>query len=159
MEKPKTFAERLVELRTAKKWSRPELGRKMGIAIDRKAPFSGEAIRQYETGLTGPKKDALRALSILFGISEAELLFGSTPVAAQPQSAYSVNSPEVDRLIRAFTWLTDAQRAETLGDLEAKAATNRAITKELGPRFEFTPDHHVAKHLKPVPAKVGKKHP
>lgn len=66
-------------------------------------------------------------------------------------------SPEVQRLILAFGWLTKEQQAALLSDLESKAETNKAISRQLGPRWEFKSDAHVGNHIKPAPSTKGKK--
>lgn len=57
--------------------SRPELGRRMGQAINRE-PYSGEAIRRYEEGLDEPGNDARRALAAVFEKTESYIEFGET---------------------------------------------------------------------------------
>lgn len=58
------------------------------------------------------------------------------------------SSPEVTRLIKAFAWLMDDERNHLLRDLEAKAATNKAIAKQLGPRFKVASDATMLEVLK-----------
>ena len=100
----------------------------------------------------------MRALAMVFGHTEQFIVYGSSHLrVAEPAASYSTDSPEITRLIKSFTWLTDEQRKETLKDLESKATANRAIAKELGTRFEFKTDHEVARHLKPVPKVVKRR--
>lgn len=151
MENPGDMIKRL---RNGKGWTRPELGRQMAKALGRAKPFTGELIRLYETHKNRPGKPARKALAVLFGKSEQQIEFGEVnhaSASSAPQQP-SIDSPEVIRLALAFGWLTKRQKAELLKDVESKAATNKAIHKELGAReFEFKQDEEVARHLKPLP--------
>lgn len=77
----------------------------------------------------------------------------------EPKGKNSVEteSPEIVRLIRAFSWLTDDQQVKTLQVLEAKAQTNMAISKQLGARWEFKSDDHVGNHISPAPKSTPRK--
>lgn len=123
----------------------------MAKAVGRKKAFTGELIRLYEIGKNRPKGDARLALSKVFGKSEAFIEFGESgkPDAREPTARYaSVLAPDVERLIRAFSWLTSEQQKQLLEGLEADAATNKAIAKQLGPKFEFAKDEKVLAGLK-----------
>lgn len=122
----------------------------MAQSLKRDKPFTGEVIRLYEENTNRPGKDARRALAMVFDRTETYIEFGDTVQqkleAREPAAAYG-DSPEVARLIRAFSWLTDDEKATLLGDLESKAATNKAIAKQLGPRFKIASDETYRKVL------------
>lgn len=147
-----TISARIKRLRTGKGWSRPELGRRMAKAIGRGKPFSGESIRRYEKGIDVPRRDGRAGLAAVFEKDEAYIMFGESGTKAeaqQPTARYAADlAPDVERLIRAYTWLMDEERDDLLKDLEAKAETNKAIAKQLGPRFKITSAERVLDVLK-----------
>lgn len=122
----------------------------MAAAIDRKKPFTGELIRLYELDENRPPPDARRALAKVFDKTESYIEFGdSKQEAREPAPSYAAGlAPDVDRLIRAYTWLMDEERDALLKELEAKAETNKQIAKRLGPRFKFASDERVLEALK-----------
>lgn len=111
----------------------------------------------YERGEYWPKGEKRRRLAKLMDWSEIELDHG-------PQMSATSDSPEVNRLIMAFGWLTDDERQALLRELEAKAVTNKAIAKQLGPRFTIASDATMLAVLKrggdfPPGAKIKAKPP
>lgn len=142
-----TIGKRIERLRGSKSWSRPELGRQMAKAVGRPKPFSGESIRRYEECIDEPGNAARAALAKVFGKSEQYIEFGESS-ATSPKKHSSIDSPEVERLVKAFGWLMDDERKALLTDLEAKALTNRQIAKSLGPRFTYKTDQAMLDHLK-----------
>lgn len=60
-------------------------------------------------------------------------------------------SENEQRMIAAFGWLTNEQQNDLLRDIEAKAETNKAISRELSGKWEFKPDAEVANHITPAP--------
>jgi transcriptional regulator with XRE-family HTH domain len=167
-----TIGKRIERLRIGKGWSRPQLGREMAKAIGRKSAFTGELIRLYEQGKNRPRSEARRALSEVFGKGEQYIEFGESGAheTREPAEArYDHLAPDVERLIRAFSWLTTDQQKKLLETLEADATTNKAIAKQLGPKFEFAKDERVLGILeqggdfppgkKRTVAKAGKRRP
>lgn len=105
-----SLGERIARLRTAKGWKRPELGRRMGSAINRK-PYSGEAVRRYEADIDEPGNDARKALAAVFDTSEAYIEFG--PQKAQPAKATKNGadiSPEARDVALAWMRLTPTRQ-------------------------------------------------
>lgn len=59
----------------------------------------------------------------------------------EPPAEYtSSDSPQITRLIKAFAWLMDDEQEKLLRELEAKATANKAIAKQMGPRFSYATD-------------------
>lgn len=104
-----SVGDRIERLRTAKGWSRPELGRQMSKAIGKKQAFSGEVIRLYESDKNKPGKDARRALAAVFGKSESYIEFGSTGDA--PGSV----DPMFEQLTRLYGELSDDSKHAVIG--------------------------------------------
>lgn len=75
---------------------------------------------------------------------------GRVPPRSETSAAiqFESDSPQITRLVKAFAWLMDDEQKKLLADLEAKAATNKTIAKELGPRFRIKPDQEMLEHLK-----------
>jgi transcriptional regulator with XRE-family HTH domain len=145
-----TIGQRITRLRNAKGWSRAELGRRMAKAVGRDKPFAGESVRRYEEGIDKPRRDGRLALAKVFDRSEQYIEFGESArqEAREPSPTYGVDvAPEVERLIRAFSWLMEDERDALLKEIEAKAVTNKAIAKQLGPRFKITGDARVLEVL------------
>lgn len=146
-----TIGQRVKKLRTAKGWSRPKLGKLMGKAIQRE-PFSGELIRLYEMDKNRPGKDAARALASVFSKSEQYIMYGDpiqvSASANESAAAASTGGPNINRLVQAFGWLTDAQKEKILLEIESMAAANKAIAKEFGTRLE--PQLEVRAELRPA---------
>jgi len=122
---------RIKRLRIAKDWSRPELGRLMAKAIDRKKPFTGELIRLYETGKNTPRGDARRALAIVFGREEVYIEFGSsTPKAEEPIATYEKEpSAREDMMLTLFRGLTREQQRELVIETMAMVDGNKEIQR------------------------------
>lgn len=104
-----SVGDRIERLRTAKGWSRPELGRQMSKAIGKKTAFSGEVIRLYEGDKNEPGKAALRALAAAFGKSEPYILFGSTGDAPASED------PMFAQLTRLYGELSDDSKHAVIG--------------------------------------------
>lgn len=116
----------------------------MAQALKRDEPFTGEVIRLYETDKNRPGKDARLALALVFERTESFIEFGelsptSSAQVREPDAQYATGK-KVDRLIKAFTWLTDDEQETLLKELEAKATANKAIARQLGPRFKIASD-------------------
>lgn len=106
-----TMGGRIARLRTAKGWSRPELGRQMAAALKRDKPFSGEAVRLYEEDKNDPGREARRALALVFGRSESFIEFGDSPSipatqARQPEGEYRSVSQRALDVARRFDLLS-----------------------------------------------------
>jgi transcriptional regulator with XRE-family HTH domain len=113
-----TIGKRIVRLRTAKGWTRPELGRQMAKAVSKKKPFSGELIRLYETDTNRPSPDARRALAKVFDRTEQYIEFGDAPQSEskvkQAAAEYRVSvgvSEEALEIARAFDQMQPQARA------------------------------------------------
>lgn len=76
MEKSERIGDRIQAQRLVKGWSRPEAGKQLARLMGREEPYTGEAWRQWEVGVSTPKADAIKGMSLLFGKSEVYLLFG-----------------------------------------------------------------------------------
>ena len=121
-------------------WTQTQLGEHFGRT---KANISAWEKDRHE-----PSPQQLQELANLSGIP----LPGQDRVAMQTLPKYGAGeSSEVQRLIVAFGWLTDDQQKTILSDLETKAETNKAISRELGARWEFKSDRDVARHIAPAP--------
>lgn len=120
-------------------WSQLKLAEHFGRS---KANVSG-----WERNAHNPNVAQLQELSRLSGLPIPGM---ESHAIQQDRAGYiATDSSEIQRLITAFGWLTDEQQKAALADLESKAETNKAISRELGPRWEFKPDNHVAKHIEP----------
>ena len=79
----------------------------MAKTIGRAKPYTGETVRRYEEGIDEPGEDARKALSLVFGKSEAFILFGderepSDKLLAQLIDLYgSLSEDGRDRLLGA----------------------------------------------------------
>lgn len=105
-------------------------------------------VSAWEKGRHEPSYEQLRQISKRSGVPLPGIVLPPTP-----------ESPEVERMIMAFGWLTEDQKTAMLADLESKAETNKAISRQLGPRWDFKPDAAVARTIKPAPkAPPAKKH-
>lgn len=126
-----TIGERIARLRNAKGWSRPELGRQMALALQRKKPFSGEVVRLYEEDENRPGKEARRALALVFQRSESYLEFGDSPQrhkAASPTAAYAVPQNAREEIaLELFRGLTPEQQREQVKELRAAYEANRQV--------------------------------
>lgn len=70
-------------------------------------------------------------------------------IAGEPMGqAYQVDVQLMERIERAFFWLTDEQKAEHLKVIESQAAANKLIAREIGGKVQPIPDDYVAQHLK-----------
>lgn len=95
-----------------------------------------QSVQEWEReGGTAPHRKRHGAVAAALGVTVHELLTGER-VPARGEG----DSPEVERLIRAFSWLMEDEQAELLKTIEAKAATNKVIAKQLGPRFRVASD-------------------
>lgn len=104
-----------------------------GLAeIAQAAGATTSSYQAWERGEYWPKGGKRKKLADLMGWSEIELDHG-------PQ-LNSSDSPEVTRLILAFGWLMEEEKANLLAELEAKATVNKTIAKQLGPRFSIASD-------------------
>lgn len=135
--------EALARTRNTQDW----LAEKVGV--------SNNAVTKWKKSGKISRENAVK-VSLALQIPLDRLLGAETE---SPQKAIvAPESPEVQRLIMAFGWLTNDQQKEALADLEAKAETNKAISKQLGHRWEFKSDQHVGNHIRPAPpARVRKK--
>jgi hypothetical protein len=68
------------------------------------------------------------------------------PTAGEPMT-YE-DQPLMERIERAFFWLTDDQKAEHMKIIESQAAANKAIAKEIGGKVQPIPDEYVEQHLR-----------
>lgn len=132
-----TIGKRIERLRIAKGWSRPELGRRMAVALERKTPFSGELVRLYEIGKNAPGKDARRALAAVFDKTEAYMEFGDTGQtkhrAEETPAQYEVARTAKDELaLYLFHSLIEQQQREVIKELRAFFDANQAIRKQMG---------------------------
>lgn len=131
--------------------------------LARLAGVTRGAVSQWRNEMsTAMSYQAAQQLSARLGYSVEWLMKGEGPEqhhTAQEPSAAAYTNPNgvVERVITAFGWLTRAQQDQALADLEAKAEANKAISKELGPKWEFTPDAQVARHIAPAPTAEPKK--
>lgn len=124
----------------------------------------GERMGRTKGNISGWEKDRHKpSLYQLQQLSEWSKL--PIPGLSAPSPATLANvvleSPEVSKLIVAFGWLTKVQKKDVLKDLVAKAETNKTISKELGPRWEFTPDavlHQAGIRAAPLIGPTKKKH-
>ena len=131
------YADFVIGVRKALTWTQEQLAEEFGK--------SKGNISAWENNRHNPSLAQMQRMSLLSGIP--------LPGTAEPQGMYDVTeSPDVKRLIMAFGWLTDEQQKSILRDLESKAEANKAISRQLGPRWEFKSDQHVAAHIKPAPA-------
>lgn len=102
------------------------LAAKVGVAY--------QSVQEWERERgTAPSRKRQKAVAEALGVSVDHLITGEAATAAKA----TTDSPEIERLIRAFSWLTDQQKGNLLSRLEAAAATNKTIAREVGPRFEF----------------------
>jgi transcriptional regulator with XRE-family HTH domain len=130
------YADFVQQVRTAMGWTQERFAEEFGRT---KGNVSG-----WEKNRHNPSFAQMQRMSLLSGIP--------MPGASEPTASYDVTeSAEVKRLIIAFGWLTVEQQRATLADLESKAETNKAISRQLGPRWEFKADHDVAEHIAPAP--------
>jgi transcriptional regulator with XRE-family HTH domain len=106
-----TIGERIERLRTAKGWSRPQLGKEMGRAIGRE-PFSGELIRLYETGANEPGNDARAALAKVFDKTEAYIEFGVLTGAQTHKKVESTDAEKLLAIVRTFLDIDGEGRKE-----------------------------------------------
>lgn len=134
-----TINQRIRRLRTKKGLSQKDLAATVGVAY--------QSVQEWERqGGTAPSRKRQEAVAAALGVSHQELMAGA-PSVPTPLS----EGKDVQRLIVAFGWLTDEQQKSLLADLESKAATNKAISRELGSRWEYKSDEHVGNHIKPAP--------
>jgi transcriptional regulator with XRE-family HTH domain len=131
--------QRIKRLREKKRLTQVQLAELVGVRY--------QSVQEWEendgTG-TAPQRKRLQKVADALGVSLHELMTGSNADEA-PTGA------KVDRIIKAFGWLTEEQQNAMLQDLEAKAETNKAISRELGARWEFKPDAEVANYIAPAP--------
>lgn len=121
------------------------------IALAKVAGVSKGLVSQW---LKGTRKsmgfDAATKLHKRFGYEIAWLVNGDgakTNGAAKAEPDRDLESPDVIRLVKAFAWLMEDEQEKLLAELEAKAATNKTIAKELGPRFRVKSDQEMLAHL------------
>lgn len=109
-----TIGKRIERLREAlglkegKDVSRPELGRRMALAIGRRRasgeldPYSGETVRRYEIDKDRPGIDATKALAAVFKVTEAEIVYGKQNITQQSVAEYRAVSERALDVARRF---------------------------------------------------------
>lgn len=151
-----TIGARIKRLRTATGWTRPELGRKMGAALERK-PFSGELIRLYELDVNRPGADATKALASVFGKSEQFIVFGESGRPDQSPAEEKLARDELE-LLHDYRKASDGWRltlrlmARTPPEDQPQLSKNMNIlmTTIFGKAAD---DKRVAKAIGPLPSK------
>lgn len=68
-----------------------------------------------------------------------------------PTEPIGGDDPKIRRLILSFGWLTASEQKAVLQKLESRAETNKAISRELGAKWDYKSDEAVGKHIKPAP--------
>lgn len=121
-------------------------------ALAKLAGVKYQSVQEWEReDGTAPSRKRLSKVASALGVSISQLLSGddgSAPAVHQSRAGYANDSPEITRLIKAFAWLMDGEKAVLLRDIEAKAGANKAIAKEMGPRFTLKTDQEMLEHLK-----------
>lgn len=129
--------QRIRRLREKKGLTQQELAKVVGVSY--------QSVQEWERDKgTAPSRKRQEAVSQALGVTLNELMTGD-------RLGPAVDTPVMERLIRAFSWLTDEQQRVLMKDLEAKAETNKAISRELGARWEFKSDADVGHHIAPAP--------
>jgi transcriptional regulator with XRE-family HTH domain len=167
-----TIGQRILRLRKGKGWKRPELGRRMAVALGRAKPFAGETIRQYELGNTDPGKDARRALARVFDRAETYIEFGDPGQAATKAQQPTAAHDEADRardtreeiLLYLYRGLFGLQQERLIVGLRAMFHANQFTRKELGQKpLRGVSDEQVRKAFGDAPfhrmKRIAKKDP
>lgn len=161
-----SIGQRISTLRKREQWSRPELGRRMAVAIAREKPFSGELIRQYEADVVKPGGPARGALAIVFKRSEAWLEFGDGPQKVRsPIGAYEIPrtgdpSAQEQILLHLFAGLFKLQKRAVINEMYALYLANEVTRKELGQKpLHGISDAQIEAAFGNVPAPHAKKKP
>lgn len=68
-----TLGTRLMQLREARKWKRPEVVRQLKLVG---VESSAESVRLYELGKAQPRKRVIAGLAMIFSTTEKYLLYG-----------------------------------------------------------------------------------
>lgn len=151
-----TVGQRIKRLRLAQGWSRPELGRRMGVALGRKH-YAGEMIRLYEEGENRPGKDARRGLALAFEREESYIEFGDTS-----QSKLRPHDPDESRardgkeeiLLHLYRGLFTLQQQRLVTGLRALFDANQITRKELGQKpLRGVSDDQVVKAFGKIPVR------
>lgn len=136
------------------------LRKQRGLSLE---AFAGQLGIKYQSAQqwerengTAPTRKRLEAVARALGVTVPELVTGATaPVEAkEPPAEYG--DPRAKRLSALFYWLTEQEKDELMRDVEAKAAGNRAIARELGPKLNPVSDEKVAHAFKKITKRQGK---
>lgn len=117
---------------------------KIAAALD----MTEGGIRHWRNGTREIKLSEFLALCKAAGADPAVMMHGGAAEGgAELEDARRADSPEVERLIRAFTWLMDDEREKLLEDLDARAEGNKRIFKEMGRKFRPLSDAEYRKRF------------
>lgn len=133
-----TIHQKIKRLRTRKGMTLEQFAAAVGVKYQ-----SAQQWERNDGTATAPRRTRLSQVAQVLGVSEAYLLASSLE-----EEERAPVDPQADRLVRAFFWLTDEQRRQQLGMIEAMAAANKAIAKEISGRVKPVSDEYVAKHLR-----------
>lgn len=133
-----TIHQKIKRLRTKKGMTLEQFAEAVGVKYQ-----SAQQWERSDETATAPRRTRIRQVARVLGVSEAYLLASSVD-----EEERAPIDPLADRLVRAFFWLTDEQKAQQLGIIEAMAVANKAIAKEITGRVMPVPDEYVARHLR-----------
>jgi transcriptional regulator with XRE-family HTH domain len=161
-----TPGKRIANLRKIKGWSRPELGRRLAAAAGRAKPYSGEAVRLYETDANLPGKPVRKALAVVFNIDESYIEYGGKmSTLHQSTASYQLKTPTVptaqeEILLHLFAGLFKLQRRELIDEMHALYRANEITRKELGQQpLRGVSNAQIEAAFGVTPAPPGNKHP
>jgi transcriptional regulator with XRE-family HTH domain len=131
---------------TAKKFTKAEVARRMNVLPQHVTNW----LRRGVPPKVLPQIAELCEISTDDYLVEAGLKKPRAPklTAGEPMGESYKSTPLLDRLERAFFWLTDEQQAEQLRIIETMASANKVIARQIGGKVQPVPDDYVAQHLR-----------
>lgn len=135
---------RIRRLRESAGLSQEQLAAEVGVKY--------QSVQEWEReGGTAPSRKRQQKVADALGVTIHELMTGLKPPESKPTSdeeaPQKIESAEIDRLIRAYAWLSEEEQAELLKDLESKAVTNKAFMKQMKNRLRLKTDAEMLDHL------------